>query len=90
MSITNQNTWRVSLPPYHARVDAASMGYSSSTVWMQTLAYASLSFSVLAAQREDEDLWRKRGMQKQRKLDVLEYWHLQTVLHQQTRDLCYN
>ncbi|KAJ8580121.1 hypothetical protein M405DRAFT_721259, partial [Rhizopogon salebrosus TDB-379] len=28
---------------------SSSTGYPSSTVWMQTLAYASLSFSVLAA-----------------------------------------
>ncbi|KAG1838923.1 hypothetical protein DFJ58DRAFT_813299, partial [Suillus subalutaceus] len=28
---------------------SSSTGYSSSTVWVQTLAYASLSFSVLAA-----------------------------------------
>ncbi|KAG1721100.1 hypothetical protein EDB19DRAFT_1599906, partial [Suillus lakei] len=28
---------------------SSSTGYSSSTVWMQTLAYASLAFSVLAA-----------------------------------------
>src|ERR1700709_968231 len=72
----------------------SSTGYSSSTVLMQTLAYASLSFSVLAAfgavmgkqWLNSFRRWRGRvsleecGFQRQKRLDGLEYWHLQTVL----------
>ncbi|KAJ8589257.1 hypothetical protein M405DRAFT_862296 [Rhizopogon salebrosus TDB-379] len=72
----------------------SSTGYSSSTVWMQTLTYASLSFSVLAAfgavmgkqwlssfkaSRRRGSL-EERSFQRQKRLDGLEYWHLQTVL----------
>jgi hypothetical protein len=73
---------------------SSSTPYSSSTVWMQTLAYASLSFSVLAAfgavlgkqwlnaykAARGRGSLEERGIQRQRKLDGLEYFHLQTVL----------
>jgi hypothetical protein len=73
---------------------SSSTGYPSSIVWMQTLAYASLAFSVLAAfgavmgkqwlnsykAARGRGSLEERGLQRQRKLDGLEYWHLQTVL----------
>jgi hypothetical protein len=73
---------------------SSSTGYSSSIVWMQTPAYASLAFSVLAAfgavmgkqwlnsYKAARGRWslEERGMHRQRKLDWLEHWHLQTVL----------
>ncbi|OJA11725.1 hypothetical protein AZE42_11467 [Rhizopogon vesiculosus] len=73
---------------------SSSTDYSSSTVWMQTLAYASLAFSVLAAfgavmgkqwlnsykAARGRGSLEERGLQRQRKLDGLEHWHLQTVL----------
>jgi hypothetical protein len=73
---------------------SSSTGYSSSTVWMQTLAYASLAFSVLAAfgavmgkqwlnsfkGSRGRGSLEERGLQRQKRLDGLEYWHLQTVL----------
>ena len=73
---------------------SSSTGYSSSTVWMQTLAYASLSLSLLAAfgavmgkqwlhsyiARRGQGSLEYRGLQRQRKLDHLEKWRLQTVL----------
>jgi hypothetical protein len=73
---------------------SSSTGYPSSTVWMQTLAYASLSFSVLAAfgavmgkqwlnsfkASRGRGSLEERGFQRQKRLDGLEYWHLQTVL----------
>jgi hypothetical protein len=66
---------------------SSSTDYPSSTVWMQTLAYASLSFSVLAAFRavmgkqwlnsykaaRGQGSLEERGLQRQRKLDGLEY-----------------
>jgi hypothetical protein len=72
----------------------SSTGYSSSTVWMQTLAYASLSFSVLAAfgavmgkqwlnsfkASRGRGSLEQRGFQRQKRLDGLENWRLQTVL----------
>jgi hypothetical protein len=73
---------------------SSSTSYSSSIVWMQTPAYASLAFSVLAAfgavmgkqwlnsYKAARGRWslEERGMHRQRKLDGLEHWHLQTVL----------
>jgi hypothetical protein len=73
---------------------SSSTGYSSSTAWMQALAYASLSFSVLAAfgavmgkqwlnsykAARGRGSLQERGMQRQRKLDGLDYWQLQAVL----------
>ncbi|OAX33246.1 hypothetical protein K503DRAFT_663339, partial [Rhizopogon vinicolor AM-OR11-026] len=73
---------------------SSSTDYPFSTVWMQTLAYASLSFSVLAAfgavmgkqwlnsykAARGRGSLEERGLQRQRKLDGLEHWHLQTVL----------
>jgi len=73
---------------------SSSTGYPSSTVWMQTLAYASLSFSVLAAfgavmgkqwlnsykAARGRGSLESRCLQRQRKLDGLEKWRLQTVL----------
>jgi hypothetical protein len=72
----------------------SSTDYPSSTVWIQTLAYASLSFSVLAAfgavmgkqwlnsfkASRGRGSLEDRGLQRQKRLDGLEYWHLQTVL----------
>jgi hypothetical protein len=72
----------------------SSTDYPSSTVWIQTLAYASLSFSVLAAfgavmgkqwlnsfkASRGRGSLEERGFQRQKRLDGLEYWHLQTVL----------
>jgi hypothetical protein len=72
----------------------SSTDYPSSTVWIQTLAYASLSFSVLAAfgavmgkqwlnsfkASRGRGSLEERGLQRQKRLDGLEYWHLQTVL----------
>jgi hypothetical protein len=73
---------------------SSSTTYSSSTVWTQALAYASLGFSILAAfgavmgkqwlnsykTGRGRGTLEERGMQRQRKLDGLEYWQLQTVL----------
>jgi hypothetical protein len=73
---------------------SSSTGYPSSTVWMQTLAYASLAFSVLAAfgavmgkqwlnsykAARGRGTLEERGMQRQVKLDGLEYFRLQAVL----------
>ncbi|KAG2128253.1 hypothetical protein DEU56DRAFT_819394 [Suillus clintonianus] len=73
---------------------SSSTGYPPSTIWTQTLAYASLSFSVLAAfgavmgkqwlnsykAARGRGSLEARCMQRQRKLDGLEYFHLQTVL----------
>ncbi|OJA21309.1 hypothetical protein AZE42_11109 [Rhizopogon vesiculosus] len=73
---------------------SSSTTYASSTVWTQTISYASLSFSVLAAfgavmgkqwlnsykAARGRGSLEERGMQRQRKVDGLEYWHLQTVL----------
>ncbi|KAG1805477.1 uncharacterized protein BJ212DRAFT_1469058, partial [Suillus subaureus] len=73
---------------------SSSTGFSSSTVWVQTLAYSSLAFSVLAAfgavlgkqwlnsykSVRGRGTLEERGMQRQRKLDGLEYFRLQTVL----------
>ena len=79
-------------------VDISSLSsltpYPSSTVWIQTLSYASLAFSVLAAfgavmgkqwinsykAARGRGTLEDRGLQRQRKLDGLEYWQLQTVL----------
>jgi hypothetical protein len=72
----------------------SSTGYSSSTVWMQTLAYASLAFSVFAAfgavmgkqwlnsfkASRGRGSLEERGFQRQKRLDGLEYGLLQTVL----------
>jgi hypothetical protein len=72
----------------------SSTDYPSSTVWIQTLAYANLSFSVLAAfgavmgkqwlnsfkSLRVQGPLEERGFQRQKRLDGLEYWHLQTVL----------
>ncbi|KAG2076156.1 hypothetical protein BDR04DRAFT_1090038, partial [Suillus decipiens] len=71
-----------------------STGFSSSTVWMQTLAYASLAFSVLAAfgavmgkqwLNSDKSVrgrgsLEERGIERQMKLDGVKYFRLQTVL----------
>ncbi|OAX32877.1 hypothetical protein K503DRAFT_570972, partial [Rhizopogon vinicolor AM-OR11-026] len=73
---------------------SSSTGYSTSTVWMQTLAYASLSLSLLAAfgavmgkqwlnsykAARGRGTLQDRGLQRQRKLDGLEHWHLKKVL----------
>jgi hypothetical protein len=73
---------------------SSSTIYYSSTVWTQTLAYASLGFSVLAAfgavmgkqwlnfykTGRGRGALEQCGMQRQRKLDGLEYWQLQAVL----------
>src|SRR5882757_464924 len=73
---------------------SSSTTYTSSTVWTQTLSYASLAFSVLAAfgavmgkqwlnsykAARGRGSLEQRGMQRQRKVDGLEYWRLQTVL----------
>ncbi|KAG2357894.1 hypothetical protein BDR07DRAFT_317545 [Suillus spraguei] len=70
-----------------------STGFSSSTVWMQTLAYASLSFSVLAAfgavmgkqwlnsyKSVRGRALEERGIERQMKLDGVKYFRLQAVL----------
>src|ERR1700709_534033 len=73
---------------------SSSTSYPSSTVWIQTLAYASLAFSVLAAfgavmgkqwlshfkAARGSGSLKEFGLQRQRKLDGLEEWYLQTVL----------
>jgi hypothetical protein len=73
---------------------SSSTGFSSSTVWMQALAYASLAFSVLAAfgavlgkqwlnsykSARGRGTLEERGIQRQIKLDGIEYFRLQTVL----------
>jgi hypothetical protein len=73
---------------------SSSTGFSSPTVWMQTLLYASLSLSLLAAfgavmgkqwlnsykAARGRGSLQERGMQRQRKLDGLERWRLRTVL----------
>ncbi|KAG1886657.1 hypothetical protein F4604DRAFT_1282599 [Suillus subluteus] len=73
---------------------SSSTGYSSSTVWVQTLAYASLSFSVLAAfgavlgkqwlnsykSARGRGTLEERSIERQMKLDGVEYFRLQTVL----------
>ncbi|KAG1805472.1 uncharacterized protein BJ212DRAFT_868580 [Suillus subaureus] len=73
---------------------SSSTGYSSSTVWVQTLAYASLAFSVLAAfgavlgkqwlnsykSVRGRGSLEERGIERQMKLDGVEYFRLQTVL----------
>jgi hypothetical protein len=73
---------------------SSSTGFSSSTVWMQTLAYASLAFSVLAAfgavlgkqwlnsfkSVRGRGSLEERGIERQMKLDGAEYFRLQTVL----------
>ena len=73
---------------------SSSTGFSSPTVWMQTLLYASLSLSLLAAfgavlgkqwlnsykAARGRGSLQERGLQRQRKLDGLERWRLQTVL----------
>jgi hypothetical protein len=73
---------------------SSSTGFSSSTVWMQALAYASLAFSVLAAfgavlgkqwlnsykSVRGRGSLEERGIERQMKLDGAEYFRLQTVL----------
>ena len=73
---------------------SSSTTYPSSTVWTQTLSYASLAFSVLAAfgavmgkqwlnsykASRGRGSLEERGMQRQEKLDGLKRWHLQTIL----------
>ena len=73
---------------------SSSTGYSSSNIWMQTLAYASLSFSLLAAfgavmgkqwLNSYKSAWGEgsiedRSLRRQRKLDGLENWRLQWAL----------
>jgi hypothetical protein len=73
---------------------SSSTSYSSSIAWTQTLAYASLAFSVLAAfgavigkqwlnsykAARGRGSLEQRGMKRQWKLDGLEKWHLQGVL----------
>lgn len=73
---------------------SSSTGYPPSTVWTQTLSYASLAFSVLAAfgavmgkqwlnsykAARGRGSLEERGMQRQEKLDGLERWKLKTVL----------
>ncbi|KAG1852369.1 hypothetical protein C8R48DRAFT_611779, partial [Suillus tomentosus] len=71
---------------------SSSTVFPSSTVWIQSLSYASLTFSVLAAfgavlgkqwlnsykvSREGEAL-EERGIERQMELDGIEYFHLQT------------
>jgi hypothetical protein len=74
---------------------SSSTGYPPSTIWMQALAYASLAFSVLAAfgavlgkqwlnaykAARGQGSLEERCTQRQKKLDGLEQFHLQTVLH---------
>ena len=71
-----------------------STTYSSSTAWMQALSFASLAFSVLAAfgavmgkqwlnsfkVARGRGSLEECGMKRQRKLNRLEYWRLQTIL----------
>ncbi|KAG2340402.1 hypothetical protein BDR05DRAFT_544480 [Suillus weaverae] len=70
---------------------SSSTGYSSSTAWMQTLAYASLAFSVLVAfggkqwldsykAARGRGTLEERGKERQIKPDGLENFHLRTVL----------
>ncbi|KAG2360149.1 hypothetical protein BDR07DRAFT_1174580, partial [Suillus spraguei] len=73
---------------------SSSTGFSSSTVWMQTLAYASLAFSVLAAfgavlgkqwlnsykSVRGRGSLEERGIERQMKLDGVKYFRLQTIL----------
>jgi len=73
---------------------SSSTTYPSSTVWTQTLSYASLALSVLAAfgavmgkqwlnsykASRGRGSLEERGMQRQEKLDGLKRWHLQTIL----------
>ncbi|OAX40408.1 hypothetical protein K503DRAFT_620216 [Rhizopogon vinicolor AM-OR11-026] len=73
---------------------SSSTDYTSSRAWMQTLAYTSLAFSVLAAfgavmgkqwlhsykAARGRGSLEQRGLQGQRKLDGLDHWHLQAVL----------
>jgi len=69
--------------------------YSSGQVWFQTLAYASLSFSLLAAfgavlgkqwlrfyklERLGRGSPEERGKNRQQKLQALEAWHFDAVL----------
>jgi hypothetical protein len=73
------------LPPWH--------GPGSSIIWIQTLMYASLSTSLLAAlgamlgkqwlshfQRSGRGTVGARGRRRQQKLDGLQTWHFDTVL----------
>ncbi|KAG1722908.1 hypothetical protein EDB19DRAFT_1916411 [Suillus lakei] len=70
-------------------------GYSNGQVWFQTLAYASLSFSLLAAfgavlgkqwlrfyklKRFGSGSLEDRGKSRQQKFDGLEAWHFDAVL----------
>lgn len=73
---------------------SSSTGYPPSTIWMQALVYASLAFSVLAAfgavlgkqwlnaykAARGQGSLEERCTQRQKKLDGLEHFHLQTVL----------
>lgn len=73
---------------------SSSTSFSSSTVWMQALGYASLASSVLAAfgavlgkqWLNSYKAARRRGsleercIERQMKLDGLEYFHLRTIL----------
>ena len=73
---------------------SSSTPYSSSAAWMQTLSYASLALSLLAAfgavlgkqwlnsykaARVPGSL-EERGEKRQKKLDGMECWRLQTIL----------
>jgi hypothetical protein len=70
--------------------------YSNGQVWFQTLAYASLSFSLLAAfgavlgkqwlcfyklKRFGHGSLEERGKTRQQKFDSLATWHFDAVLH---------
>ena len=73
---------------------SSSTTYPPSTVWMQTLSYASLAFSVLAAfgavmgkqwlnsykSAHVQGSLENRGLQRQMKWDGIELWRLQFVL----------
>ena len=75
---------------------SSSTPYSSSTAWMQALSYASLAFSLLAAfgavlgkqwlNSYKAARWRpggsleERGKERQKKLNGIQRWKLQTIL----------
>jgi hypothetical protein len=73
---------------------SSSTGFPSSMVWVQTLAYASLAFSVLAAfgavlgkqwlhsytTNRGRGTLEERGIERQMKLDGAEYFRLQAIL----------
>ena len=73
---------------------SSSTPYSSSTVWMQTLSYGSLAFSLLAAfgavlgkqwlnsykAARVRGSLEERGEERQKKFNGMEYWRLRTVL----------